>query len=77
MSVAIETSYLIEHRLGPGAEARFLSQVAGDGFFQVEQLSPDDLRRVAEPVRPHADLTGRHPGGATWQAVNHDDDIRS
>ena len=55
ISVVIETSYLIEHRLGPAAEARFLAELAG-GEFQVEQLSPDDLRRAAELVGRYADL---------------------
>jgi hypothetical protein len=55
ISVVIETSYLIEHRLGPAAEARFLTEIAGDDF-QVEQLSPDDLRRAAELVGQYADL---------------------
>lgn len=50
ISVMIETSFLIEHRLGPAAEARFLAELAG-GDFQVEQLSPDDLRR-ATPSSP-------------------------
>ncbi len=55
ISVVVETSYLIEHRLGPAAEARFLAQLAG-GDFQVEQLSPDDLRRAAVLVDQYADL---------------------
>ncbi len=55
VSVVVETSYLIEHRLGPSAEARFLTQLAG-GDFQVEQLSPEDLRRAAELVGQYADL---------------------
>jgi predicted nucleic acid-binding protein len=49
ISVVIETSYLIERNLGPAAEARFLAELAGSDF-QVEQLSPDDLRRAAELV---------------------------
>ena len=39
ISVVIETSYLIEHRLGPAAEARFLTELTG-GDFEVQQLSP-------------------------------------
>lgn len=39
ISVVVETSYLIQHRLGPAAEARFLAELAG-GDFQVEQLFP-------------------------------------
>jgi hypothetical protein len=55
ISVVVETSYLIEHHLGPAAEARFLAQLAG-GDFQVEQLSPDDLMRAAVLVDQYADL---------------------
>lgn len=55
ISVVIETSYLIEHRLGPAAEARFLAGIAGRDF-QVEQLSLDDLRRAAGLVSQYADL---------------------
>jgi len=55
ISVVIETSCLIEHRLGPAAEALFLAEPAG-GDFQVERLSPDDLRRAAELVGRYADL---------------------
>jgi len=51
----VETSYLIEHRLGPAAEAQFLADLAGSDF-QVEQLSPDDLRRAAVLVGQYADL---------------------
>ena len=55
ISVVVETSYLIEHRLGPAAEARFLTELA-DGDFRVEQLSQGDLRRAAALVTQYADL---------------------
>ena len=55
ISVVVETSYLIEHRLGSAAEARFLAQLAG-GDFHVEQLSHDDLRRATVLVGQYADL---------------------
>ena len=55
ISVVIETSYLIERRLGPAAEAGFLTALAGRDF-RVEQLSCEDLQRMAELVHQYADL---------------------
>jgi hypothetical protein len=51
----IEASYLIERRLGPRAEERFLSEIVGNDYH-VEQLTTDDVRRMAELVRKYADL---------------------
>lgn len=55
VSVVIEASYLIERRLGPLAEERFLSEITSDDY-QVEQLTNDDIRRMAELVHKYADL---------------------
>jgi hypothetical protein len=51
----MEASYLIEHRLGPLAEHRFLREIVGDDY-QVEPLTKDDMRRMAELVQQYADL---------------------
>ncbi len=55
VSVAIETSFLIERHLGPSAEAAFLGSLAPTGIV-VEQLGQDDLTRMAELVGTYADL---------------------
>lgn len=55
ISVVVETSYLIERRLGPEAEERFLNEVAGEDF-RVQQLTGDDLRRMAQLVHQYADM---------------------
>jgi predicted nucleic acid-binding protein len=55
VTVVIETSYLVEHRLGPDAEARFLTEFLGEDY-RVEQLTAGDLRRMAELVHRYADM---------------------
>lgn len=55
VSVVVETSFLIERHLGPGAEAAFLRSLAPAGVV-VEQLSEDDLARMAELVTTYADV---------------------
>jgi len=55
VTVVIETSYLVEHRLGPDAEARFLTELLGEDY-RVEQLAAGDLRRMAELVHRYADM---------------------
>ena len=55
VTVVIETSYLVEHRLGPDAEARFLTELLGEDY-RVEQLTAGDLRRMAELVHRYADM---------------------
>ena len=50
ISVVIETSFLIEHRLGPTAEARLLTELAGDDFG-LRQLSPLSLGSAHLPRR--------------------------
>ncbi len=54
-SVVIETGYLIEKWLGPRAESRFLTALAGDDY-RVENLTTPDILRMAELVDTYADL---------------------
>ncbi|MCP3995515.1 MAG: PIN domain-containing protein [bacterium] len=44
-----ETSYLIGRQLGSNAEARFVRSVA-NGDITIEQLTTDDLNRIADLV---------------------------
>lgn len=60
MPVSVETSYLVEHRLGPDAEARFLTERLGEEY-RVEQLAASDLRRMADLVRRYAGAGGPRP----------------
>ena len=53
--VVAETAWMIESRLGPGAEARFLRLVA-DRHMQVEELGLDDYRRCVELIETYADM---------------------
>lgn len=55
VSVAVETSFLIERNLGPAAEARFLDRLAA-GEITVEQLAEHDFGRMAELVTTYSDL---------------------
>lgn len=55
VSVVIEASYLIEHRLGPRSEERFLTEMSGDDF-RVEPLTKEDFTRMAQLVQKYADL---------------------
>lgn len=50
-----EAGWLIDHQLGPSAEARFCASIA-DGDLAVETLTPADWRRVSDLVRDYADL---------------------
>jgi hypothetical protein len=56
ISVVVESSYLIEHRLGPDAERRFLAELTNEDDYRIEALSTDDLRRIAQLVHQYADL---------------------
>lgn len=62
VSVAIETSYLIEHRVGSQAEAKLLAQLAIDDF-QVEQLSTADpaMRAPSMPLTSAVPVDARVP----------------
>ena len=50
-----ETAWMIETRLGPDAEARFLALVTSDRF-QIQDLRPVDYQRSIELIRQYADL---------------------
>jgi predicted nucleic acid-binding protein len=51
--VLAEVCYLVETRLGPAVEARFLQSVEA---FDLECPTPTDLRRMAELVRQYAEF---------------------
>lgn len=53
--VVAESAWLIEDRLGPGAEARFLRLVAR-GDLRVLDLTVSDYERCIELVEQYADL---------------------
>ena len=53
--VVVETSWLIESRLGPHAEAAFLNAVAAGELTRFD-LSDKDWSRAAELVERYADL---------------------
>ena len=48
-----EAAYLIGHRLGSRAEARFLAGLAG---FHVEAPTPEDFERIAQLVEQYSDF---------------------
>lgn len=54
--VISETAWMIEARLGPDAEVRFLTLVNSDRF-QIEDALPVDYRRSIELIRQYADLS--------------------
>lgn len=62
--VIAETAYLIGRQLGSSAEAAFFESVA-DASIAVDDLTPDDLRRVAALVATYVDL----PLGGTDASV--------
>lgn len=53
--VITEVAYLISTRLGPGAEVRFLGDLAA-GDLNVEPVAASDWIRIAELVHQHRDL---------------------
>ncbi len=53
--VAIETAWMIESRLGPRAEAAFVSSIA-DGELVVVDLTSGDWARCAELLRIYHDM---------------------
>lgn len=53
--VLAETAWMIESRLGPAAEARFLRLVT-DEELEVIDLTLDDYRRCVELIETYADL---------------------
>lgn len=53
--VIAEVSYLLEARLGPEAEVRFLGDLA-TGSFTTEPVRPGDWLRIAELVAAYRDL---------------------
>ena len=54
-AVVPETAWLIESRLGPAAEARFLRLII-DAELEVVELGLDDYRRCVELIETYADL---------------------
>jgi uncharacterized protein len=61
LSVIVETSLLLEGRLGPTSESRFLRSLVSRRpdarpDISIERLEPGDLLRVAELVDTYADL---------------------
>lgn len=60
--VIAEVCYLLERRMGPVAEARFLRGLAG---VDVEAPTPEDFERMAELVEQYADF----PLGGTDASV--------
>jgi predicted nucleic acid-binding protein len=54
-TVLTEVCYLLETRVGPAAEATFINAIADDELRLVD-LTPDDLRRMAELVTTYADF---------------------
>jgi predicted nucleic acid-binding protein len=53
--VVTEVAYLIETRLGPEAEVRFVGDLAS-GAFTTEPIAPADWLRIAELVWEYRDL---------------------
>lgn len=53
--VVTEVAYLLETRLGPDSEVRFLGDLAA-GNFLTEPVLPGDWLRIAELVAEYADL---------------------
>lgn len=54
-SVIPEAAWLIETRLGPGAEGLFLTLVTSSRFTIVD-LNPDDYQRTIDLIATYADL---------------------
>lgn len=56
-TVLAEVSFLIDRALGPEAEATFLDDVGTgeDAPYRLIDLTEQDLRRMAEPVRRYSD----------------------
>ena len=56
-TVVAEACYLLDHRIGPHAEAAFLDELgdSSDHTFQLVDLVPQDIRRMAALVRTYAD----------------------
>lgn len=55
VSVLPEVSYLLQTRIGSGAEQAFIQAVA-DGQFVTEPLEPEDVVRAAALLGEYADL---------------------
>lgn len=53
--VVAEAAYLIGRRIGPDAEARFFQSISA-GDLTIEQLTNEDLSRIADLVAKYADL---------------------
>ena len=53
--ILTEVCYMAESRLGSETEARFLDSLAA-GEFELESVTPADLRRMANLVRMYADF---------------------
>lgn len=53
--VVTEVAYLLESRLGPEAEVRFLGDLAS-GAFTTDPVAPSDWLRIAELVWEYRDL---------------------
>ena len=54
-TVIPEAAWLIEHRLGPGAESRFLTLVTSDRFTIIDPVEAD-YRRAIELINTYSDL---------------------
>ena len=55
VTVLPEVSYLLQTRIGPGAEQAFVRAVA-TGEFTTEPLDADDIERAAEVMADYADF---------------------
>ena len=67
-TVVAETCYLLDHRLGPHAEAAFLDElgIGAEYRFQLVDLVDADIRRMGQLVRRYAD---RRLGGTDASVV--------
>ena len=55
VTVLPEVAYLLQSRIGPMAEERFIRAVA-DGEFEVEPLESEDVDRTAELMAAYIDM---------------------
>jgi predicted nucleic acid-binding protein len=55
VTVLPEVSYLLQQRIGPAAEERFIRAVA-EGEFVVESLESDDVERAADLMAAYSDF---------------------
>jgi hypothetical protein len=55
VTVLPELTYLLQTRIGPAAEVRFIRSLA-DGEFEVEPIEDDDIERAADIMSAYLDL---------------------